>query len=52
MSDFHQAGIIATVHRLRERPLEELDREILSWSEETPTRIECETMAVESADNR
>jgi len=36
MSDFHQAGIIATVHRLRERPVEELDREILTWSEETP----------------
>jgi glucosyl-3-phosphoglycerate synthase len=39
MSDFHQAGIIATIHRLRERPLEELDREILTWSEETPVGL-------------
>ena len=39
MSDFHQAGIIATIHRLRERPVEELDREILTWSEETPVGL-------------
>lgn len=39
MSDFHQAGIIATIHRLRDRPIEELDREILSWSEESPVGL-------------
>ncbi|HUP60220.1 MAG TPA: glycosyl transferase [Thermoanaerobaculia bacterium] len=39
MSDFHQAGIIATIHRLRDRPIEELDREILTWSEETPVGL-------------
>lgn len=39
MSDFHQAGIIATIHRLCERPIEELDREILTWSEETPVGL-------------
>lgn len=39
MSDFHQAGIIASIHRLRDRPLEELDREILAWSEETPVGL-------------
>lgn len=39
MSDFHQAGIIGTLHRLRDRPIEELDREILGWSEETPVGL-------------
>lgn len=39
MSDFHQAGIIGTLHRLGDRPVEELDREILVWSEETPVGL-------------
>ncbi|MDP9190595.1 MAG: glycosyl transferase [Acidobacteriota bacterium] len=39
MSDFHQAGIIATIHRLCDRPLDDLDREILTWSEETPVGL-------------
>lgn len=39
MADFHQGGVIATIHRLRERPLEELDNEILLWTEATPVAL-------------
>ena len=39
MSDFHQNGIIATLHRLRQRPVEDLDRELLGWSAARPVAL-------------
>ena len=36
MGDFHQNGIITTLHNLSDRPVEELDRELLLFSRERP----------------
>lgn len=36
MADFHQNGIITTLHSLSERPIEELESEILSFSQRRP----------------
>jgi len=33
VADFHQTGIVPTIHRLKSRPVEELEREILQWSD-------------------
>jgi glucosyl-3-phosphoglycerate synthase len=39
MADFHQTGIVATVHRLRQRPVEEIEAEILQWSATRPISL-------------
>lgn len=39
MADFHQTGLVATIHRLARRPVEELDAEILTWSSARPIAL-------------
>ncbi len=39
MVDFHQTGIIATIHRLRGRPIEELEREISAFARSSPIAL-------------
>ena len=36
MADFHQGGSIATLHNLTKRPLEELEAELVQFSEQRP----------------
>jgi glucosyl-3-phosphoglycerate synthase len=36
MADFHQGGSVATLHNLTARPLEELEAELVSFSEKRP----------------
>ncbi|UTA49069.1 glycosyl transferase [Simiduia sp. 21SJ11W-1] len=36
MADFHQNGIITTLHNLTRRPTEEMDAELLAFSEQRP----------------
>ena len=36
MADFYQNGIVTTLHNLTRRPVEELDQELLSFSEKRP----------------
>ncbi|GAB2191647.1 glycosyltransferase family protein [Sessilibacter sp. MAH2] len=36
MADFHQNGIITTLHNLAERPLGEMERELLKYSKQRP----------------
>ena len=35
MADFHQGGSVATLHNLTARPLEELEAELVGFSEKT-----------------
>ncbi len=35
MGDFHQNGIITTLHNLARRPVEELERELVSFKKPT-----------------
>ena len=39
MSDFFQNGIISTLHNLRNRPVEELEAELVQFAEETPMAL-------------
>jgi glucosyl-3-phosphoglycerate synthase len=39
MADFFQNGQIATLHRLGERPLEELEADLLTWAEDHPMAL-------------
>ncbi|QEG42441.1 glycosyltransferase family protein [Roseimaritima ulvae] len=39
MADFAQGGMIGTLHNLRNRPLEELEAELMDASEETPMTL-------------
>ena len=39
MSDFFQNGIITTLHRLRERPVKELEVELESFAAERPMAL-------------
>ncbi len=36
MGDFHQNGIITTLHNLSRRPVEDLDEELLAFSKTRP----------------
>tara|TARA_R110001599_G_scaffold145321_1_gene327667 strand:- start:124398 stop:125630 length:1233 start_codon:yes stop_codon:yes gene_type:complete len=36
MADFHQNGIITTLHNLAQRPVEEIERELLQFSQQRP----------------
>jgi len=36
MADFHQNGIITTLHNLAQRPVEEIERELLQFSRQRP----------------
>lgn len=39
MGDFHQNGVIATLHNLNERPLKDLEEELLGFSKERPMAL-------------
>jgi glucosyl-3-phosphoglycerate synthase len=39
LADFYQTGVIATIHRLRERPIDELEAEIQEFSEGSPVAL-------------
>lgn len=39
MADFHQTGIVSTLHRLRRRPIEDLEAEIFDFSETSPIAL-------------
>ena len=39
MADFFQNGQIATLHRLGERPLQELEADLLTWAEDHPMAL-------------
>ena len=39
MSDFHQTGVITTLHRLGDRSLEELEGELVSYSNDRPIAL-------------
>ncbi|MFA6954842.1 MAG: glycosyl transferase [Thermoanaerobaculia bacterium] len=39
MTDFHQNGVVATIHRLTRRPVEDLDSEILQWTPARPVAL-------------
>ncbi len=39
MADFHQTGIISTLHRLRQRPIADLETEIVDFSETNPVAL-------------
>jgi len=39
MADFHQNGIITTLHKLTDRPLEELERELIAFSVQRPMAL-------------
>ena len=39
MADFHQTGVISTLHRLGRTDLERLEREILSYADERPLAL-------------
>ena len=39
MSDFHQTGIVATLHRLKNRPIEELEADISEFSASSPIAL-------------
>ena len=36
MADFHQNGIVTTLHNLSERPVEDMEQELLSFSKRRP----------------
>jgi glucosyl-3-phosphoglycerate synthase len=39
MTDFHQTGAIATLHNLTRRPVEEMERELVAFSENRPISL-------------
>ena len=39
MADFYQNGIVTTLHNLSERPVEELESELLNFSEQRPMAL-------------
>jgi len=39
MGDFHQNGVITTLHNLNNRPLEKLEKELMSFSKERPMAL-------------
>jgi glucosyl-3-phosphoglycerate synthase len=39
MADFHQNGVIATIHKLGSRPVEEIEAEIHAWSRRRPVSL-------------
>ncbi|MBZ0088762.1 MAG: glycosyl transferase, partial [Thermoanaerobaculia bacterium] len=39
MSDFHQPGVITTLPRLRERPIEELEAEVRALTRKFPVAL-------------
>lgn len=39
MADFHQNGIISTLHRLRHRPIDELEADIVDFSHTSPVAL-------------
>lgn len=39
MADFHQGGVVATLHQLTRRPVEELEAEILEFSKKRPVGL-------------
>ena len=44
MSDFHQNGVISTLHNLSSRSLDEIERELRDYSKSAPsvpTREDC-----------
>ncbi len=47
MADFHQSGVISTLHRLGEPDLGRLEREILSYSERRPIALVLPTLFAE-----
>ncbi|MFT4748134.1 MAG: glucosyl-3-phosphoglycerate synthase, partial [Congregibacter sp.] len=36
MADFYQNGIVTTLHNLSERPVEELEKELVEFSKRRP----------------
>ena len=36
MADFYQNGIVTTLHNLSERPIDELENELLTFSQKRP----------------
>ena len=44
MADFFQNGTVATLHRLGDRPVEELERELTKWSDESPMALVIPTL--------
>lgn len=39
MGDYLQNGVITTLHRLRDRPVEELEADLVSWSADRPMAV-------------
>ena len=39
MGDFHQFGVITTLHQLNQRPLEELEEELLEFRKKKPMAL-------------
>ena len=39
MADFHQTGVISTLHRLGKPDVKRLEREILSYSDDRPVAL-------------
>ena len=39
MADFYQNGIVTTLHNLTDRPLEEMERELMSFSRVRPMSL-------------
>ncbi len=39
MADFHQNGVIATLHKLTDRPIEEMEAELLKFSKKRPMAL-------------
>lgn len=39
MGDFHQHGIITTLHQLNQRPLDDLERDLLKFRKQTPLAL-------------
>jgi len=39
MADFHQNGVVATLHNLRERPIAETERELAHFAQTRPITL-------------
>jgi hypothetical protein len=39
MADFYQNGIVTTLHNLSERPVEELEKELVEFSKKRPMAL-------------